>query len=319
MPQNKSPQDIIHKLFPETKLSISNVEQRSMQKKQKIKSYQQGHKLGIINRGMVHEHILAKQLHGHVIPYTLHDMRKCDRLIYIGPFLSQHVKRLRQLGRVSPGTQIYIWWIGTDVYNAMNRRNRYRLRDILLIRNSTHLAVSETLQAELKTLGITSDVLTLVPDTTNLKPLALPKNYAVAVYMPSTHLGFYKYGETKRIVKALPKIKFLFYGNKDKLDVGTLSNVEVRGWVRDTRSVFRDCNALLRLTIHDGFPKSIIEAVLLNRYVISNQDFPQIMTIKDVPGITRHLKKRPALQKHVRDYYSKTYSMKNTTAYFGGR
>ena len=316
MAKNKSPHDIVHRLFPETKLNISNVEQRSIHTKRNIQAYTQGPRLGIINRGMVHEHILARQLNGKVIPYTVQEMRKCDRLIYIGPFISRHLRRLWQVCKVSPGIKIYLWWIGTDVYNAMNRLHRFRLRDISRLRNVTHLAVSDNLKEELKTIGITAEVLTLVPDISNLNPMPLPKKYTVAVYMPSSHLQFYRYGDMKKIVKALPDINFIFYGNRDKLDVESFSNVKVRGWVRDTRVIFRDCNALARLTIHDGFPKSVIEAVLLNRSVVTNQKFPRMGTFKNVGDVIGQLKARPRLSKGVREYYATNYSMKKTIEYF---
>lgn len=312
----KSPNDIIKVMFPQTRLKGNSTVQADKMK-QNIRNYQQGHKLGIINRGMLHEQILAKQLGGNIIPYTIQAMRIYDKLIYIGPFSSRHLNRLRRVNRLNPGIKIYIWWIGTDVYNALHGHNRYHVQDIARVRNATHLAVSDTLKTELATLGIRSEVLTLIPNLGNLKPLPLPEKYTVAIYMPSSHLAFYKYEEMKKIVKATPDINYIFYGNKEKLDVAVQNNVKVRGWVNDTKAVFKDCSCLLRKTAHDGWPKSLLEAIFLDRYVITNQDFPKIATIKDVSGIIRHLKTRPKLSKQTREYYAKTYTMQKIKTRFG--
>jgi len=312
----KSPNDIIKAMFPQTRLKNNNTVQNDRMKRN-IANYQQGPRLGIINRGMLHEQILATQLGGNIIPYTVQAMKTYDKLIYIAPFSSRHLRRLRTVNRMNPGIKIYVWWIGTDVYNALHGKNKYHMQDVTRIRNVTHLAVSDTLKTELATLGVKAEVLTLIPHLAHLKPLPLPEKYTVAIYMPSTHLAFYKYEEMKKIVKATPDINYIFYGNKAKLDIEVQSNVKVRGWVADTKTVFKDCSALIRKTEHDGFPKSIIEAIFLDRYVISNQAFPKIATIGDVAGIIRHIQTRPKLSKQTREYYNKTYTMQKIKDRFG--
>ena len=320
--QNKSPHDIVHRLFPETKLRISNVEQRSSKVKQNIRNYTRtgnSTKIGIVHRGMVHEQILSEQLNAKIIPYTVKAMAQCNKVIYIGPFSSRHVRRLRQLNRFSPSTQVYIWWIGTDVFNAIHRINGYNIRMVQRLKNVTHLCVSETLKSELESIGIKADVVTLVPDISGMEPLPLPKKYTVAVYMPSTHLDFYKYGDIKKVVKALPEIDFIFYGNKEPLDVATFSNVKVMGWVKNTKVVFKNCSCLLRLAVHDGFAKSAIEAVMYDRYVITNHKLPHVKYCKNYKDAITVLKKRPKLSKSTREYYSSNYSMKKIKSIFGGR
>ena len=310
MSKSRSPHDVIHRMFPETKLNISNVEQRRDNQRRKVRLYAQGNQLGIVDRGMVHEKILASHLGGVIIPYNIRRILECRNVIYLGPFSSKQIWRLYKASMQNNMLHIYLWWIGTDVYNAINRHNRYNVKHIKRIKNVTHLCVSEELKRELMGIGIRAKVLTLVPDKI-MNKLPLPEDYTVAVYMPSSHLSFYRYKQVKEIIMSLPDIKFIVYGNKNSLDISGLKNVECRGWVSNTKDIFRDSSALLRLTVHDGFPKSIIESVMYGRYVITNHEFPHIEVLKNNISIIKKLREKPVLKPSVREYYEKNYNIKN--------
>lgn len=275
-------------------------------------------RIAVIDRGMIHEKILAEQIRGKVVPYVKNSMNKSfDSYIYLGPFVSQRMRLLRWASKRYANTHFYIWWIGTDVYNALNSVNGYNIGQIKTIRNATHLAVSEDLKDELASIGIDARVLVLPPITDNLYPIPLPEEYTIAVYMPSQSLDFYKYKMIKEIVSRTPDTKYIFYGNKEPLDIEG-ENIEVEGWVNDVDRILSKSSALLRLTMHDGFPKSIIESIYMGRFVITNHNYPKIPEVSNVDEIVDLINSRPVISDHIMSWYNMNINMSKVVKYFRG-
>jgi hypothetical protein len=264
-------------------------------------------RIAIIDRYMVHEHILAKQLGASIIPFSTVHMMKYQVIIFLGAFAGRRMRRLRALNIKSPGTKIYIWWIGTDVLNAMTKKD-YGLPSMRTIR-ATHLCVSKDIQRELLGIGVHAELLPLVPDISKYKPWPLPPHYTVAVYMPSSALEFYGYSKVRTIILNTPDIKYLIYGNKDKSPFSTYPNVSDMGWVTDTSQIMKMSSCLLRLTQHDGFPKSVIEAICTGRYVITNHEFPFVDNISDINAIISKIKSKPILDPRAIIHYNQEFTL----------
>ena len=232
-------------------------------------------------------------------------MMKYDTIIFLGAFVGRRMLKLKILNAKRPGTKIYIWWIGTDVLNAMTKRD-YDLTTIRGIR-ATHLCVSNDLKRELSQIRINAEVLPLVPDISRYKPWPLPPQYTVAVYMPSQALDFYGFTKTKIIIQSTPDIKYLIYGNKSKFPL-TGPNISDMGWVTDTSQIMKMSSCLLRLTNHDGFPKSVIEAICTGRSVITNHDFPFVDNMNDVNTIISKIKSKPILDPRAIIHYNQEFN-----------
>lgn len=251
---------------------------------------------------MLHDKILASQIGGNVISPKFKYIKRYNKIIILAPHNIKSLLNLRKLKLQFPKTQIILWWIGSDVMNISKRKQDLEFYRIF---QATHLCVSEELRIELLASGIKAKVLTLIPND-NVIEAELPEKYTVACYIPSQKPGFYNFGAFKMIAQRLPGINFILYGNKEPLECN-LENVDDRGWVNGTRKVVEDSNCLLRLTDHDGFPKSIIEFMKAGRYVITNHDYPYVDITGNVDSIVEILKQEPVLDDIAKQYYRDNY------------
>lgn len=340
----KRQRNLVNKLFPEVKIKMSNLDQKPVknphpkydQRKLRYKNKKRHNKalkfqppfkkslIGIAGKG-VHNNILAKQLNA-----TLDEIKngwKYKTFIVLYPYPLRKARIIKDLNDRYPRTKIYLWWIGSDVWHITkdpytirsqtSKTRRQRYIDCIKKLKVRHLVVSEKCKNELATVGINAEVLTLVPDVTKIGKLPLPEKYTVAVYMPSRKTEFYHWRDIKNIARLCPDVKFIVYGNKRTIPTSGIKNIELRGWVKDTRKIFQDCNCLLRLLDHDGYSKSVIEAVCHDRYVISNQPYPKLCHLQSVRMIARKINTHPKLEPDVIVYYKNNYSFDKTKTKFG--
>jgi hypothetical protein len=263
-------------------------------------------KIGIVNRLMIHEKILAKQLDADIIPFKIESMAKYHTIIFIGMFRSIQAKKLIRYRKMFPSRKIYIWWIGSDVWNAM-KRPKYNMNLVKSVK-AIHLSVSTQLQKELKGLGINSELVTLVPDISRFKRYVLPTDYTVAVYMPSNDPNFYHLKKISEVIHQTPHIKYLVYGNKSPSVLRQFPNVVDMGWVQDTNKVIAGSSCLLRLTVHDGFPKSVIEFICSGRYVICNHNYPNVENLVKPNDIVKRLNQKPKISEEAIKHYKTEYN-----------
>ena len=167
------------------------------------------------------------------------------------------------------------------------------------------------------TVGIKSEVLTLVPDISRFKLLPLPHEYTVAVYMPSQNLKFYHYDRIKRIIQQTPNIKYIIYGNKAPSPIAHYKNVVDKRWVTDTTKIILESSCLIRETIHDGFPKSVIEFICSGRPVICNHTFPHVKKLEKPNDIIKEINKHPKASEESIKYYKQNYTFEKIKGRFG--
>jgi len=167
--------------------------------------------------------------------------------------------------------------VGTDILQ-MQFMNRIDLKIIKYYLNGIFDHVftefKET-QKEMKELAIDTEVLAL-PPRKFFDPNPLPKDFTVAVYAPGVNEGLYNIDLMVQVSKALPNVKFRFYGNPAKN--GKEENREYIGYVWDMQKFIDECSCLVRITTHDGLPQSVLEFLSAGRRVIFNRDFKYVNT-----------------------------------------
>lgn len=268
-------------------------------------------KIAVASGGGVHAKLLAQQVNGVLLPLTHFQKTRADydTLIVLYAYPPLKLRRLLEILTLNPHMKLILWWIGSDVYHLVHEAQpKVVFTKIASHRRIVNLSVSTDNWAELDANGVKSSVLTLVPHTSTLDKLPLPDDYTVCVYMPSSRLDFFCWKSTKRIMRATPEIQYLIYGNKNRLDLRGLRNATTLGWVDNTTDVFRQSSCLLRLTEHDGFPKSIIESVCHGRYVVTNHNYPQIQSMNNEKAIIELLKMKPMLDDFSQSFYKKNYN-----------
>lgn len=194
--------------------------------------------------------------------------------------------------------KIWFWWVGTDAYNAINGTFGIEIPEH---ENYRHLAISERVQLELKTIGIESEVIMDYEDPMYLDELdkdnyreeACP--FTVLIYMPSDRLDFYHYDLMKEVVEEFQdndSIRFIFFGNKEPLDIPTGLNPKATrcyqlGYVTgdDKKELYKEVYVYLRSVEHDGQPEIIIEMKKMGRHVICNYPYPHTIEAHSKEGI----------------------------------
>ncbi|MHA1969732.1 MAG: glycosyltransferase, partial [Candidatus Hodarchaeales archaeon] len=152
--------------------------------------------------------------------------------------------------------------------------------------NATIFANSPRLVYELERIGFKEPKLLYSPiyniDQYN-NERKLPEQFTVAVYhtdaSPLTMLndksGNSNVPHIMEVAKALPHIKFKFFGGVEKynhsnLDKTIAENIEFCGRIaeKDMLDFIGSCSAIIRSTVHDGFPHSPIQFMLCGRQAI---------------------------------------------------
>ena len=171
------------------------------------------------------------------------------------------------------GVPISRWWVGGDVWDCITSP-RIRSRSLKLNRIvSTNVAVASHLTVELAELGFEAKTINssfsmkvdgLTPSATS--HTKLPKG--VLIYLPTAQFKFYG-GEVARcVIRANSDLTFLIVGGCDARAFEGLRNVRCLGWVNDMARLYDEVGCVLRVTEHDGLPRTVLEALWRGRYVI---------------------------------------------------
>lgn len=202
-------------------------------------------------------------------------------------------------GRLASKNRI-IHWIGTDIYNMYHKLSYVALRNIVTFLNDpefnfTHLTECEATQAELKEIGIESEVVPLPVQLIELSPL--PKKFTVANYINNTQ-NMYNQELMEEVADAMPDIDFKFFGDANAVKKD--KNKEYVGWV-DMKEFLPKVSALTRFTTHDGLPIGPIEAMMAGRNILTNVDMPFVQFTDNLSkeNIIEEIRKLQKLEQNV--------------------
>jgi glycosyltransferase involved in cell wall biosynthesis len=172
------------------------------------------------------------------------------------------------------GTKMINHYIGTDVLWLLrsSKSQKRRVYLISLLANET-FCVSPNLRDELDSLNIRSDLLPIHFRESPTPLPALPEKAAAFTYIPKHRSEFYGWDLVERLIRDFPAVTFYILAH-DGEDVPTYKNARFLGWQDNIEKWIRNSNIHLRLTEHDGLPKTVLESLAYGRHVIYNQEFP---------------------------------------------
>lgn len=168
-----------------------------------------------------------------------------------------------------------VWhWIGSDVL-AYRESARRRLggainRRAALQWAGAHLADSPELAEELRTEGIASRVVRLLPEKIEAGVLPLPPACTVLSYWSDSRRTFYGGDTVLQLAREFPELSFHIVGATGK-DVNAPPNVRFFGGVADMDPIYRDSTVLIRMPRHDSLSAMVLEVLARGRYVIYNR------------------------------------------------
>jgi glycosyltransferase involved in cell wall biosynthesis len=176
-----------------------------------------------------------------------------------------------------------VHWIGTDVYQLMHNVSWIGMKDLKKIFEElkvTHWTEFEPTRKEMSELGFDTTIVPL-PTSTLYDPHALPEEFSVGVYINDTQDMYFE-NEMYDIARAMPDIKFKFFGSKKKVNHSE-ENKEWVGFV-DMDKFINETSCLLRITRHDGLPLGPVEFFMKGRDVVTNVDMPFATKIEATEG-----------------------------------
>jgi len=172
-----------------------------------------------------------------------------------------------------PGIRGFMYWIGTDVMKqtARTAAGAVSEREQHVLGRLRHLACAPHLQRELKEIGIPSQLAIVPPrfDTADASPVPLPERFTVMAYIPDESADFYGGPSFVEAARALPDVRFMVIRGQGAWVDNAPPNVEFLGMLEGAslRRAYQDSTLVVRMTLYDGLPNTVLEALSHARYV----------------------------------------------------
>jgi hypothetical protein len=165
--------------------------------------------------------------------------------------------------------KIIFHWVGSDILDMKAWRNLGRLFSPLLVNRVVHWAEVSWTAAELKELGLTSQVVPLTPAAFPGEIRPLPQKFVVLTYLPAGKADFYGEATIVELARRFPEIVFLAVAtNPTDRNPEWPSNLISVGWVDNMAEFYGEVVLMIRLTRHDGLSFMVLEALAHGRHVI---------------------------------------------------
>jgi len=160
-------------------------------------------------------------------------------------------------------------WQGTDVMLALER---YKDNSILTkyINYASHYTDATWLADELSGINISAGLLHFKSIVMSVNPEKFDEINAYS-YVPTGKEYFYGLDKLLKAFKKLPDIKLFIYGT-DGVGFENIDNVFYKGWMpsADYKKEISNHSIFIRLTEHDGYSMSVLEALGNGSEVIWN-------------------------------------------------
>lgn len=170
-----------------------------------------------------------------------------------------------------------IHWVGSDIEYFRNTKVLHKQLKNAAIKHLTEVTWTSD---ELRTLGLSSDIvpLPLRHYSGFVKPL--PERFTILLYLPKTRPDFYGKREYERLLRQFAEshVRVLVVGG-GRLNAPPGVEVHNLGWRDDLRSIFEEVTVLIRLTPRDGLSLMVLEALSFGRYVMWSKPFPHSIQI----------------------------------------
>lgn len=176
---------------------------------------------------------------------------------------------IRQLAlAVAAGRPLIRKWSGTDVMRCVqNVEFRRQARTLDRVASLNLTSEAKYTQAELESAGFSVMRILPILAATTAFHVAEQKPLALLAYLPDMRPSFYGAQQVRYAAERNPDIQFIVVADNEHALVD-LPNVESLGWVDDMEAIWSRVGGVIRLTIHDGLPRMVVEALARGKYVL---------------------------------------------------
>ena len=163
--------------------------------------------------------------------------------------------------------KLILQWMGTDALLAMERQKK----GIIFrkyIDYATHFVDSPWQQEEVKSLGVDIHIVPFKYGR-EIDPVKKYQSIHVLTYVANSRKVFYGWESIKVAAQAFPEIEFRVVGMETD-EAPFPSNIRLMGWLdaQNMAEELRNAPIFLRMTEHDGFSVSVIEALSVGAEVV---------------------------------------------------
>ena len=165
--------------------------------------------------------------------------------------------------------KLVLQWMGTDALHAMERyQNGTMVRDY--VDYAANWLDSSWLMKEVSSIGVKPQFQHCKYLIKDIKPVEQYDGISVATYIAQNRQEFYGMEWVIRIAEAFPAIQFSVFGVSETT-YAIPSNIILKGWrtPEEVLEAMRNTPIFLRMTDHDGFSVSVIEATALGAEVLT--------------------------------------------------
>jgi glycosyltransferase involved in cell wall biosynthesis len=256
---------------------------------------------------------------------TLPSLKQREFILWLFSKKSCDYKIIYCFGGITPifyilarlrGKRIISHWIGSDAMCYQGRVNLRKRFSIWVHQHFVNLALadSERVQEELRSVGIETKLLRLLPQAIVGEVKALPEKPTVLSYWSNERFDFYNGQTFLALAKAFPEVNFVVAKADGKGLQNIPSNVQFLGLVDNNKMshIYQNCTCLLRMPQHDGLSAMVLEAMAHGRYVIYNYKFPFTYFAKDFGSAAKALREiinKRELNFEGFDYVKNNYSI----------
>lgn len=207
------------------------------------------------------------------------------------------------------GKKVLTHWIGTDVWNLLQNKKKYRCLSII----DKHLCCSLPLKNELASKGINADYLPIIPIHVELSTVPMPEKHAVLIYIPEGREDFYGYNIIKEVITYYSDVQFYIVANSNTT-LFPQNNVVLMGFVdsETMELLYSKISIVLRVPIHDGLSMSIIEGLAKGKQVIYSYTHPYTFLARNFEeacaGLDQILASKPSVNYEGSYYVNENYT-----------
>lgn len=185
--------------------------------------------------------------------------------------------------------KLIMQWHGSDVL-TLKEGLKNKSAELKYLKKAVSYTDAVWLKDELEELGVSAQILHFKHVETvseNEKFLT----YDAVTYLAEDNELFYGIQHIEQLAAAFPETKFHVVGSSGK-NVKTLSNVVFYGWVDrlQMKKLLNMHPIFIRLTDHDGYSLSILEAIANGNYVLWNNPHPCVKNVSNSDNLLSSFK-----------------------------
>lgn len=195
-----------------------------------------------------------------------------------------------------PRKSFVYYWIGTDVLQALEERQRGKTPYFFkLAQTAHHFANAPWLKDELESIGIPSEVVLFPSGKVSPPPaesIAWPKQFTVMAYIPDHRHTFYGGEEFINAAIQLPDVRFLVTAGTGIWAKQHPDNLSFLGQCDDMAELFNAAQVVVRQVRHDAIGGTVREALFFARHVIYSYPLRHTHEVAwgDLDGLVREIR-----------------------------